>query len=211
MGILDVIRGMQNGPRGATNPAASGGPSTMTMALLALLAYKAWKASQGSGGATAAPQQMPGGSTADGGGLGGLLGGLLGGQAGGGALGGGLGGGLGGMLGSVLAGGAAGGALGGGGLGGLLGNGLGKLVQDMQANGMGGHAQSWVGTGPNDPIDKGDLAKAIGAEDLDVLVQQTGIPREQFLSALQSQLPAAVDELTPNGRIPTLDELSRQL
>jgi hypothetical protein len=45
MGLLDVLNGMQNGPRGTPQPAApgSGGMSKTTMALLAFLAYKAYK------------------------------------------------------------------------------------------------------------------------------------------------------------------------
>ena len=44
MGLLDVIHGMQNGPRGPSEPATtSGGMSKMAMALIALLGYKALK------------------------------------------------------------------------------------------------------------------------------------------------------------------------
>src|SRR5450759_227626 len=44
MGLLDVLNGMQNGPRGPSDPnAKSSGMSPITMALLALLAYKAVK------------------------------------------------------------------------------------------------------------------------------------------------------------------------
>ena len=45
MGLLDVLNGMQNGPRGQPKPATpgSGGMSKTTMALLAFLAYKAYK------------------------------------------------------------------------------------------------------------------------------------------------------------------------
>src|SRR5258708_26197132 len=45
MGLLDVLNGMQNGPRGPGNPSAqsSGGMSPMTMAILGLLAWKAVK------------------------------------------------------------------------------------------------------------------------------------------------------------------------
>jgi len=39
MGLLDVLNGMQNGPRGPSDPEAKGGGmSPMTMAILALLA-----------------------------------------------------------------------------------------------------------------------------------------------------------------------------
>ncbi len=40
MGLMDVLNGMQNGPRGQTTP-GQGGMSPLTMALLGLLAYKA--------------------------------------------------------------------------------------------------------------------------------------------------------------------------
>jgi uncharacterized protein YidB (DUF937 family) len=45
MGLIDVLNGMQNGPRGAPRPGTegSGGMSKTTMALLAFLAYKAYK------------------------------------------------------------------------------------------------------------------------------------------------------------------------
>ena len=42
MGLLDVLNGMQNGPRGEPAP-GGGGMSKITMALLGLLAYKAYK------------------------------------------------------------------------------------------------------------------------------------------------------------------------
>ena len=46
MGLLDILNGMQNGPRGQrqpTPPGQSGGMSPIMMALLGLLAYKAVK------------------------------------------------------------------------------------------------------------------------------------------------------------------------
>ena len=44
MGLLDVLNGMQQGPRGPSNPSAqSGGMSPLTMAILGLLAWKAVK------------------------------------------------------------------------------------------------------------------------------------------------------------------------
>ena len=70
MGLLDVLNGMQNGPRGQSQPAApgSGGMSKTTMALLAFLAYKAYKgmnAQQPAQAGAPAPQgrepQEPGG------------------------------------------------------------------------------------------------------------------------------------------------------
>src|SRR5258705_9764210 len=110
MGLLDVINGVLNGPRGQSQPQpdARSGMSPMTMAILGLLAYKALKSGGILGGAQPAPQgggdQMPGGmpgAGAPGGGLGDILGGLLG---GGPARAGSTSGGLGGLLGGASAG-----------------------------------------------------------------------------------------------------------
>jgi uncharacterized protein YidB (DUF937 family) len=105
---------------------------------------------------------------------------------------GGLGG-LGGLL----------GGLGGAGAGGLLSGGLGELVQRFQQNGHGDVAESWVGTGPNKDVAPQQLEQAIGPDVLDSLTQQTGLSREDILARLSKDLPHAVDQYTPEGRLPT--------
>jgi hypothetical protein len=48
MGLMDVITGVMNGPRGQAAPqtGAKGGISPMTMAVLGVLAYKVLKSSK---------------------------------------------------------------------------------------------------------------------------------------------------------------------
>ena len=178
MGLLDVLNGMQNGPRGQTDPNAKGGMSPVTMAVLALLAYKGIKHLTANPAPGAAPVPVP---------------------QGGGSLGDLLKGGLGGSLGGLLAGGAA---------GSILSGGLGSLLNQFQQSGLGDVAKSWVGTGQNQQISVNDLAKAINPAELDAILAHTGLTRDQLLAALQKELPKAVDELTPNGRVPTGAELS---
>jgi hypothetical protein len=88
MGLLDVLNGMQNGPRGPSTSSAQsgGGMSPMTMAILGLLAYKAVKHLTASApGASPAPSPATaGGGMGD---PGGLLKGGLGGLMAGGAAG----------------------------------------------------------------------------------------------------------------------------
>src|SRR6202789_4411686 len=187
MGLLDILNGMQNGPRGPSNPSAQsgGGMSPMTMAILALLAYKAVKhIGGGQSGTAPAPAPSPAG----------------GGTAGG--LGGSLGGGLGGALGGLLAGGAAGSVISGG---------LGDLLKQFQQNGHGDTANSWVGNGPNKQIAPGDLASALGADQINSLMSQSGLSREDLLNGLSQHLPEVVNHLTPDGRLPTENELSDRL
>jgi uncharacterized protein YidB (DUF937 family) len=188
MGLLDVLNGMQQGPRGPSNPSAqsSGGMSPMTMAILALLAYKAVKHLGGSQpGATPAPAPSPG-NTANAG------------PSGGGGLGDLLRGGLGGLL----AGGAAGSVISGG---------LGDLLKQFQQGGQGDTANSWVGKGENKPIAPGDLANALGADQINSLASQSGLSRDELLRGLSQYLPQVIDHLTPEGRLPTEKEVSGRL
>lgn len=198
MGLLDILNGMQNGPRGPSDSNASaqgGGMSPITMAILALLAYKAVKhIGGGSAGApnTQQPLPTPGTTTAGGGSLDSSLGGL----------GGLLKGGLGGTLGGLLAGGAA---------GSILSGGLGDLLKQFQQNGHGDTVNSWVSNEPNRQISANDLANALGADQINALTSQTGLSRDELLAGLSSQLPDVINQLTPDGRMPTEHEVSRWL
>jgi len=102
-----------------------------------------------------------------------------------------------------------GGLLGGASAGSVLSGGLGNLIDHFKQNGHGQAADSWVGTGPNQPIAPDQLEQAIGPDVLDTLSKQTGLSREELVSRLTRELPAAVDKLTPAGRLPTEDEAAR--
>src|SRR5215469_10428906 len=86
MGLMDVLNGMQNGPRGNAN---SSGMSPVTMAVIGLLAYKALKSFTAQPGAAPAGS-APGRSGPPAQNTGGGLGGILGGGAAGSVLSGGL-------------------------------------------------------------------------------------------------------------------------
>jgi uncharacterized protein YidB (DUF937 family) len=206
MGLLDILNGMQNGPRGPSTPSAPSdgkeGMSPMTMAILALLAWKAVKHFGGSqpGEAPSAPPKLPGNVTAGlPGGLGGALGGILGG-GGGGA--GGLSDLMKGGLGGLLAGGAA---------GSILSGGLGDLLKQFQEKGQGDAANSWVSNGPNKQIAPGDLASALGADQINSLAAQTGMSSDELLKGLSQYLPDVINHLTPDGRVPNEHEISGRL
>jgi uncharacterized protein YidB (DUF937 family) len=105
-------------------------------------------------------------------------------------------------LGGLLAGGAAGSVLSGG---------LGDLLKQFQQSGHGEAANSWVGTGQNQDISESDMAKSIGADEIDALAKHTGLSRDDLLAGLRRELPGAVDELTPDGRVPSAHELSQRV
>ena len=182
MGLLDVLNGMQNGPRGQTKPApaGSGGMSPIAMALLGLVAYKAIK-QLSPGQANVAPTRGDPSTAgnAPGGGLGGLLQGPLGG---------------------LLAGGAAGSVLSGG---------LNDLLKQFQQGGQSDVVQSWIGTGPNKSISPDVLSKVLSSDQIRTLSAQTGMSRDDLIANLSEQLPELINQLTPDGRIPTEREASR--
>lgn len=94
--------------------------------------------------------------------------------------------------------------------GGAVGSGLRDLLDRFTQGGQQEKAQSWVSSGPNKPIAPQELEQVLGEERIQWLVEQTNMPRDELLTSLSGELPDAVDKLTPNGRIPTDEELSRQ-
>jgi uncharacterized protein YidB (DUF937 family) len=192
MGLLDVLNGMQNGPRGQRGPStSSGGMSPITMAVLGLLAYKALKHFGGQptnpagAGGTITPTSPPIGSPNVGtpGGAPGGLGDLLKGG-----------------LGGLLAGGAA---------GSILTGGLNDLVKQFQESGHGDVIKSWVSPGANKTIAPNALADALGADRINALVAHSGMSRQELLDGLSQELPDVIDQLTPDGRVPTEQEAAR--
>src|SRR5690242_11919934 len=102
-----------------------------------------------------------------------------------------------------------GGMLSGASAGGLLSGGLRDLVERFKQNGQGQAADSWVKPGPNQQLGPDQLEQAIGPDVLNTLSQHTGLSREELLSRLTRELPAAVDKFTPEGRLPTEEEAAR--
>jgi uncharacterized protein YidB (DUF937 family) len=195
MGLLDILNtigagGAASDPRARpapTSQATSQGMSPMAKALLALLAIYAMKNMRRADTPQAQPAPRPGGNvTAD--------------------LPGGGGGGLGDLLRGPL-----GGILGGAAAGTVLNGGLGGLLKQLQQNGQGDVAHSWIGPGANKTISQDDLASALGGDTLSTLAQQTGMDRDDVLAGLSRYLPRFVDELTPDGRLPTEEEAERMV
>ena len=93
------------------------------------------------------------------------------------------------------------------GAGGLLG-GLGGLLDKLQKGGLGNAANSWVGTGPNQPVSPGQLGSALGPNIIKTIAQRSGLSEDEITKQLSQVLPGVVDKLTPQSRLPTMAELS---
>ena len=156
-----------------------------------------------------------------------LLGGLLGGAGGSGGSSGGSGGGIDDLLGGLLGGGAPGGSTGtkagGMNMGALVGalapvvigmiksGGLQKIVQGFQQKGMGAQADSWVSTGGNAQVSGSDMRVGLGDDEVRQFAQEAGIPEDEAADVLAAVVPQVVNGLTPDGRVPSDDELEALL
>ena len=94
--------------------------------------------------------------------------------------------------------------------GGVLG-GLGGLLNKLEQNGLGNQTKSWVGTGQNQPVSPGQLGQALGPNIIKTLSQMTGVSEDQLTKQLSQGIPVIVNWMTPNGRLPTVAELSQMM
>jgi uncharacterized protein YidB (DUF937 family) len=88
--------------------------------------------------------------------------------------------------------------------------GLGDLVRRFHESGRGEMADSWVSEQANRPMNVTELEDALGHETLDDLSHKTGLSRSELLLRLNVALPEVVNRFTPQGRLPTADEMHSQ-
>ncbi len=94
----------------------------------------------------------------------------------------------------------------GGGSGGALAGGLSELVERFKSAGKATAAQSWVSTGPNEPVAPNELESVIGSDVVDELATKSGLSRFEVLHRLSTSLPEMVNRFTPEGRVPSQAE-----
>jgi uncharacterized protein YidB (DUF937 family) len=94
--------------------------------------------------------------------------------------------------------------------GGMLG-GLGGLLNKLEQGGLGDQTKSWVGSGQNQPVSPGQLGQALGPNIIKTLSQMTGLSEDQLTKQLSQGIPVIINTLTPNGRLPTVAELSKMM
>jgi uncharacterized protein YidB (DUF937 family) len=96
-------------------------------------------------------------------------------------------------------------------IGALLTGGMMDLVNQFRGAGKADAVDSWVARGPNQPVSPNDLSTVLTEEQIAFLSERTGMSREELLAGLSERLPQVVDELTPEGRVPTTEEMARRV
>lgn len=80
--------------------------------------------------------------------------------------------------------------------------GIAGIAQEFQKQGLGGMVQSWIGGGANQPITPEQVHQMLGADKVAQLAQESGLPAHEVVAHIATTLPQAVDQMTPNGRLP---------
>lgn len=94
---------------------------------------------------------------------------------------------------------------------GLLGGqgGLNNLISQFASKGLGDVVGSWVSTGKNLPVSGDQLQSVLGKDTINNLASKLGMDKGALTSQLTNLLPNVVDKLTPDGKVPEGDIMSK--
>ena len=91
------------------------------------------------------------------------------------------------------------------------GGGLADVVGAFNKGGLGDIMSSWIGGGPNKPVDPGALSNVLGPDILGQFAQKAGIGHADASSVLASVLPELINHMTPQGEVPQGNALDGML
>ncbi|MCB8877331.1 DUF937 domain-containing protein [Acidisoma silvae] len=84
-------------------------------------------------------------------------------------------------------------------------DGINNLANSFAASGLGQHVQSWIGSGGNIPITAEQVQGVLSNDQVQALIQRTGLPIAALMPLVSKLLPHAVDQATPGGATPNTD------
>ena len=77
-----------------------------------------------------------------------------------------------------------------------------SIVAKLEQAGFGDQVKSWIGNGQNLPITADQLKQVLGSDVVRQLAAKYNIPIDQVAEVLAHQLPQAVDQASPDGKLP---------
>ena len=84
-----------------------------------------------------------------------------------------------------------------------------RSSRNAHASGLSAQADSWVGTGENQPVSGQEIKGVVGDDAVKEVAQQPGISEDEAADVLAKVVPHVVSGLTPAGQVPSEDELSQ--
>jgi uncharacterized protein YidB (DUF937 family) len=83
----------------------------------------------------------------------------------------------------------------------LQGGGLQKILGGMRAQGLTSQADSWVGTGENQPVTGAQVRQAVGTDEVARVAQEAGVSEDEAADGIAQLLPQLVDGASPDGQL----------
>jgi len=87
--------------------------------------------------------------------------------------------------------------------------GLNGLISQFKSHGLGDIVSSWVGTQKNLPISSDQIKTVLGDNTIKSMSTKLGMSTNELTGQLSNLLPQVVDKLTPEGKVPEGDILSK--
>lgn len=84
--------------------------------------------------------------------------------------------------------------------------GLPGLVANFHSAGLGDVIDSWLGRGPNQPINGAQIEQVLGGTITRQLAGQAGMTPDDTLNQLAQMLPVLVDRFSPRGEAQAMDK-----
>jgi len=88
-------------------------------------------------------------------------------------------------------------------------DGLNGLISQFSSKGLGDVIGSWVGTGKNQNISPDQIQSVLGADQIKNIASKLGMDTKEVKGQLSNMLPQVVDKLTPDGKVPEGDIMSK--
>lgn len=85
--------------------------------------------------------------------------------------------------------------------------GLDGFLQRLRQVGLGAAVDSWLGAGENKILSVEEVESALGTTTTNEMARQADLDANVARSSLGRMIPKVIDELTPNGTVPTDDDL----
>ncbi len=87
--------------------------------------------------------------------------------------------------------------------------GLTGMIDQLKAGGLGSAVQSWIGGGPNQPVNGSQISSALGSAQIQQLATKFGLPADVVSGHLAQILPEVINHLTPGGTVPDQSMMSQ--
>jgi len=89
--------------------------------------------------------------------------------------------------------------------------GIGGVLNRFKSTGASQQADSWVSTGSNKPVSGEQVQQALGKGEVQRIATETGMSEQEASKGIANVLPEAIDKMTPDGQVPSGDQLQQRI